>query len=148
MGARLIVIGSVASKNKPQMRSANYDDMIKAFAPKRADETFGNSVLPWRSEADWPVANSHRCVYRKLNSGILVVKTAEERYGCDGAEPLNCAMERGILVQGSMGPRLIIITGVSSNDLQQVLLAQDDNMIQALTSDRSDQPFSNPILPR
>ena len=60
MGARLFIIGSVASKNKPQMCSAKYDDLIKAFAPKRADETFGNSVLPWRSGGDWSVANSHR----------------------------------------------------------------------------------------
>jgi hypothetical protein len=59
MGPRLIVIVSVASKNKPQMRSAKYNDLIKAFAPKRADKTFGNSVLPWRSEADWSVTDAH-----------------------------------------------------------------------------------------
>jgi hypothetical protein len=88
------------------------------------------------------------CVYRKLDSAILMVKAAEDRLRCDGAATLNRAMERGMLVQGSMGPRLIVITGVSANDPPQVRLAQDDNMIQALTPDRSDQPFSNPILPR
>ena len=43
--------------------------------------------------------NLFRCVYRKLDSAILVMKSAEDRLGCDGAEALNGAMERGVLVR-------------------------------------------------
>jgi len=38
------------------------------------------------------------CVWRKLDSAILMVKTAEDRSCDDDAEALNRAMERGVLV--------------------------------------------------
>jgi len=59
MGARPIVIGSISGKNIPQVRPAKDDDLIEAFAPKCTDESFGNSVLPWQSGADWPVTDAH-----------------------------------------------------------------------------------------
>jgi hypothetical protein len=55
-----------------------------------------------------------RCVCRKLDSAILMVKAAKDRFRDDGAEALNRAMERGVLVQRSMGPRHIIIGGISA----------------------------------
>ena len=45
------------------------------------------------------------CVYRKLDSAILVVKAAQNRVRRDGTDALNRAMERRVLVQGTMDPR-------------------------------------------
>ena len=52
----------------------------------------------------------------------MVVKAAEDRLRCDGAETLNRAMERGVLVQRSMSPQLIIIIigGICAKDSAQV----------------------------
>jgi hypothetical protein len=57
-------------------------------------------------------------------------------------------MERGVLVQRSMGPRHIIIVGVGFHDPAQMHLAQDNDVVHTFTPDRSDQPFSKAILPR
>ena len=43
---------------------------------------------------------------------------------------------------------LLVIAGISLQDPAQVRLAQDDEMIQTLAPDRSDQPFGKAILPR
>jgi hypothetical protein len=51
-------------------------------------------------------------VYRKLDSAILMVKSANDRSRDDCAKALNRAMERGVLVQRSMGPRSLAIIGV------------------------------------
>jgi hypothetical protein len=40
-------------------------------------------------------------VYRKSDSAILVIKTAENRLRCDDAEALNRARERGIFGSAS-----------------------------------------------
>src|SRR5262249_40432659 len=47
---------------------------------------------------------SEWCVYRILDSTILMVKAAEDRSRCNGAEALNDATKRCILGQGSMSP--------------------------------------------
>ena len=52
------------------------------------------------------------CVYRKLDSTILVVKATENWVRRDGTEALNRAMERRVFVQGTMSPRLIIVGGI------------------------------------
>src|SRR5256885_4661084 len=44
-----------------------------------------------------------------LDSAILVMKAAENRSRCDGAEPLNCPMNGSVLAQSSMSPRFIIV---------------------------------------
>jgi hypothetical protein len=51
-------------------------------------------------------------VYRKSDSAILVMKTAEDRLRCDDAEALNRARERGIFAQRAMNSRLVVISGV------------------------------------
>jgi AbiV family abortive infection protein len=44
-------------------------------------------------------ATTGTCVYRKSDSAILVMKTAEDRSRCDNSEALNRARERGIFAQ-------------------------------------------------
>src|ERR1700686_4800781 len=55
---------------------------------------------------------------------------------------------RRILVQGSMRSDAIVIVGVGFQDPTQMHLAQDNDVVHALTPDRSDQPFGKAILPR
>ena len=35
-------------------------DLIQALASQRADQTFSDTILPWRSRRDRPVADAHR----------------------------------------------------------------------------------------
>src|SRR4029453_11824651 len=55
------------------------------------------------------VLRKSSCVYRKSDSAILVMKTAEDRPRCDDAEALNRARERGIFAQRAMNARLVVI---------------------------------------
>ena len=43
-----------------QMMLATHDQVIKAFASDRADQSFGVTVLPWRSRRCRSVANAYR----------------------------------------------------------------------------------------
>jgi hypothetical protein len=42
----------------------------------------------------------------------------------------------------------VVIIGVRFQNPAQMLLAEDNEVIQTLTPDRSDQPFGKAILPR
>src|ERR1019366_7439241 len=72
------------------------------------------------------------CVYRKLDSAILVVKATENWVGRDGTEALNRAMERRVLVQGTMDPRRIIVGGICAKNPAQVRFTEYDHMVRAL----------------
>jgi hypothetical protein len=51
-----------------------------------------------------------------LDPAVLVMKTAENRSRCDGAEALNRPMDRRVLVQSAMSPRFIIVGGKLAKD--------------------------------
>src|SRR3979490_998641 len=53
-----------------------------------------------------------------------------------------------ILVQRPMRSDTVVVMGVRFQNPAQMRLAQDNHMIDALTPDRSDQPFGKAILPR
>jgi hypothetical protein len=55
-----------------------------------------------------------------LDSAILVMKAAENRSRCDGAEPLNRPMNGSVLAQSSMSPRFIIVGGKLAKDPAQM----------------------------
>ena len=46
-----------------------------------------------------------------------------------------------------MSARAIVIRHVREEDVAQVSLAEDDDMIKAFPSDRTDQPFNVAVLP-
>src|SRR5215831_11315332 len=52
------------------------------------------------------------CLYRKLDSAIMVMKSAEDGRRCDAASVVDGAMDRSVLVEGSMSPQLVIIGGI------------------------------------
>ena len=87
-------------------------------------------------------------MYRKLDSAILMMKAAQDRRRCDNAEALNRTMERGIFVQRAMDSRFIVIARIGLQRAAQLSLAQRDDVVDALSTDRSDQPFGKAVLPR
>jgi hypothetical protein len=56
-------------------------------------------------------------------------------------------MERGVLVQRSMGPRLIIVGSVRTYDSAQVRLTEYDHVVQAFSADRANEPLNVSVLP-
>ena len=56
------------------------------------------------------------CLYRKLDSTIMVMKSAQDRNRCDAAYLLDGAMDRSVFAERAMGPQLVIISGISRQD--------------------------------
>ena len=65
----------------------------------------------------------------------------------DGTEGLGRAMERRVLVQGTMDPRLIIVGGICAYDSAQMRFAEYDHVVQALPADRTNEPLNVSVLP-
>ena len=57
------------------------------------------------------------CLYRKLDSAIVVMKSAEDRPRCDAAYVLDGAMDRSVFAKRPMSPQLVIISGILRQDL-------------------------------
>jgi hypothetical protein len=76
------------------------------------------------------------------------MKPAEDGRRHDAARVLDGAMDRSVLVERSMSSQLVIIGGILHQNLAQVRFAEDNHMVDALASDRSDQPFGEAVLPR
>jgi hypothetical protein len=72
------------------------------FAPRQAGQLTSE-------QKKW--ADTRICVYRKSDSTILLMKTAEDRSRCDDFEALNRARERGIFAQREMNSRLLANIG-------------------------------------
>ena len=56
------------------------------------------------------------CLYRKLDSTIMVMKSAEDRPRCDAADVLDGAMDRSVFAKRPMSPQLVIISGILRQD--------------------------------
>jgi hypothetical protein len=89
----------------------------------------------------------HTCAYRELNPAVKMMKSAENRPRGEVAEPLDRPMGRGILVQGQMCPKLVVIAGVGRKNPAQMSVAEDDDVIEAFPTDRADQPLRIRVLP-
>ena len=88
------------------------------------------------------------CVYRILDSTILMVKTAKDRARCHGAESLDDAMERRVLDQRSVSSEFVVIVGIGGQVSAQVRFPEDYDVVQAISPDRAYEAFDVPILPR
>ena len=87
------------------------------------------------------------CVYRKLDSAILVVKAAEDRLWRDCAGALNGVMNWSVLVQRTMNPRPIVVGGTCAQDPAQVRFAKHDDVVETFAADRADESLNVSILP-
>jgi hypothetical protein len=59
MRSREIVIRHIGKKQLAQVPLAEYDNMVKAFPPERANQPFHMAILPGRAWRNWPIANAH-----------------------------------------------------------------------------------------
>src|SRR6202051_1036622 len=57
------------------------------------------------------------------------------------------SVHTGVLVQRSMGPRHIIIGGISAEDPAQVRFAKHDHVVETFAADRADESLNVSILP-
>ena len=76
-----------------------------------------------------------RCAYRKSDPAILMVQAAQDRAADDIPGPLNAAMDGGILVQGQMSARGVVVIFVRQQNVAQMAFAEDYDMINAFPSD-------------
>jgi hypothetical protein len=87
------------------------------------------------------------CPCRKLNPDILVVQSAQDWQGQNATDGLDGARHRRILVQRQVRASLIVVFCVRSKHMAKVQLAEYDNVVEAVPSDRADQPFRMSVLP-
>jgi hypothetical protein len=85
---------------------------VGAGAAARAGPAHRRAYASGRGRSGRTGPHWARCVYRKSDSAILVMKTAEDRSRCDDSEALNRARERGIFAQRAMNSRLVVISSV------------------------------------
>jgi hypothetical protein len=52
----------------------------------------------------------------------------------------------GVLVEGEMCSRLMVIGDVASEDAVEVTLAEDENVMQTLAPDQTDQPLRKGVF--
>src|SRR5207253_6978772 len=57
--------------------------------------------------------DARTCLYRKLDSAIMVMKSAEDGRRYNVAHVPDGAMDRGVLVERPMSPQLIIVGGIT-----------------------------------
>src|SRR5215472_18039314 len=65
-----------------QVRLAEDDQIIEAFAPSRADEPLDVSVLPGRTRRDWMITDAHRTHAASVRWPERTVAVAEKMAGC------------------------------------------------------------------
>src|SRR5262249_22805243 len=53
-----------------------------------------------------------------------------------------------VLVEGEVGPHLMVVGEVADQDTAEVSLAEDEHVIQALPPDRADESLHERVLPR
>jgi hypothetical protein len=75
------------------------------------------------------------CAYRKSHPAILMVQSAQDRAADDTPGPLNAARDRGILVQGQMSARDVVVIFVRQQNVAQMAFAEDYDMINAFPPD-------------
>ncbi len=77
-----------------------------------------------------------------------MVLATKVRYEFDPAFPQNWPCQWRIFAQRQVSSGAIVIVGIGLQHAAQMRLAENDQMVQALSSDRSDQPFNVGVLPR
>ena len=81
-----------------------------------------------------------------LDPDIMMMNSAKDRFDASGR--LKRTWDRRLFVQRPMRSDVVVIAVISSQYSAQMRLAQDNDMVDALAPDRSDQSFGKAILPR
>ena len=79
-----------------------------------------------------------------------MVQPADLRDGDDFSDlaRLYRPLLRAILVQGKMRPGAVIVINVRRKHPAQMVLVEDDQVVQAFSPDRADDPLNVGVLPR
>src|ERR1700738_206552 len=83
-----------------------------------------------------------------LNSDIVMKKSPEYHVETDCSSFLNRARDRRIFIQRPRCSDVVVVTSIGSQNPTQMHLTKNDDMIQGLAADRSDQPFGKAFFPR
>jgi hypothetical protein len=84
---------------------------------------------------------------RKSNPDVLMVQTSEVWGGHDTANGLHSTRRRCILVQRKVRASIIVIFSVRSQQVAKMPLAEHNDMVKAIPSDRTDEPLRVSVLP-
>jgi hypothetical protein len=68
------------------------------------------------------------------------MESAKEWDGDNRSSRMARTAERSVLRESAMGAGSIVVVGAGAKDPAKMRFAQDDYMIQALSSDRADEP--------
>ena len=78
----------------------------------------------------------------------MVVQSAEDRQGYNSSDRMDGSGDRSVLDKGQMRPSDVVVFRIRAEHIAQMSLAEDEDVIKALPSDRADQPFGMAVLPR
>jgi hypothetical protein len=90
----------------------------------------------------------HGCAYQLPHPSVLTMETAEPWDCCDLTDCLRWSAEWSILIECKVRSYAVVICLVIGEQMANMPLPQRHDMIEALASDRSDQPFNMTVLPR
>ncbi len=77
-----------------------------------------------------------------------MVQTAEVRFESDSTFPQDWPCQRRIFVQRQVRAGAVVVVGISPEHVAQMSHVENNKMVQALSSDRSDQALDVTVLPR
>src|SRR5207244_12308072 len=94
-----------------------------------------------------PLGNSNPVPVGNLRSEILVMQSAQNRHRQRATHRVNGTRDRRVLVQRQMRTSLVVIFLVRIEQMAEMSLAEDNNMVKTLPSDRTDEPLRISVLP-
>ena len=77
-----------------------------------------------------------------------MMQPAQDRTAKNVTDGPNGTWYGRILLEGQMRAYLVVVFHVRQQHMTKMSFAQDDDMIDAFSADRTDQPFSISVLPR
>ena len=75
------------------------------------------------------------------------MEASDHRLGNNYTKRLDRTANRCVLPERQVRARLVVVNGVPGHDPVKVRLAEHDHTVEALASDRADQPLDMGILP-
>src|SRR5258707_6478026 len=77
-----------------------------------------------------------------------MMKSAKKWLGQNAANGMSCSRRRRVLVDRKVRASRVIVGRVRSQQMAKMPLAEHDNVVKTFPADRTDRPFTIPVLPR
>jgi hypothetical protein len=78
------------------MPLAKYNDIIKTFAPDRADQPFAMPIVPWGLRRRWPISNTHRPNASAKDFAVGSIRIADQILWCALSRKLRSVVAQSI----------------------------------------------------